>query len=42
MTIAAIYAAGAGGVAASSSNNNMRDIVITDAILKYNEDLKSW
>jgi subtilisin family serine protease len=43
MTIAAIYAAGAGSVAASGpdTNNEMRSIVITDAILKYNEDLRA-
>ncbi|MEZ9593007.1 S8 family serine peptidase [Shewanella sp. 10N.261.52.F9] len=38
MTIAAIYAASAGAVAAS---DNMRSIEITDAILKYNEELQS-
>ncbi|GIU48306.1 S8 family serine peptidase [Shewanella sp. KT0246] len=42
MTMAAIYAAGAGSVAASvNDNNNMRSIEITDAIIKYNEDLRS-
>lgn len=42
MTIAAIYAAGAGSVAAQApSSNNMRDIVITDAVLKYNEDVRA-
>lgn len=43
MTIAAIYAAGVGGAAASSNadTHNMRSIEITDAILKYNEDLRA-
>lgn len=43
MTIAAIYAAGAGSVAASGTdnNNNMRSIEVTDAIIKYNEELRS-
>ena len=42
MTIAAIYAASAGSVAASGNdNNNMRSIEITDAIIKYNEELRS-
>ena len=42
MTVAAIYAAGAGTAAASVNNNNnkMRSIEITDAILKYNENLR--
>lgn len=43
MTIAAIYAAGASSVAASGTNSteSMRSIQITDAIVKYNEDLRS-
>ena len=43
MTIAAIYAAGAGGAAASINTDphNMRSIEITDAILKYNEELRA-
>ncbi|MCG9714319.1 S8 family serine peptidase [Shewanella insulae] len=43
MTVAAIYAAGVGGAAASSNadTHNMRSIEITDAILKYNEDLRA-
>lgn len=40
MTLAAIYAASTGAVAASSSNN-IKSIEITDAILKYNEDIKN-
>ncbi|WP_144210725.1 S8 family peptidase [Shewanella donghaensis] len=42
MTIAAIYAAGAGAAAPSSDPSyGMRSIEITDAIIKYNEELKS-
>jgi subtilisin family serine protease len=43
MTIAAIYTAGAGSVAVASPSNNdgMRSIQITDAIIKYNEDLEN-
>ncbi|WP_285163227.1 S8 family serine peptidase [Shewanella goraebulensis] len=42
MTIAAIYAAGAGSVAASGSPEpEFRSIEITDAIIKFNEDLNN-
>lgn len=41
MTLAAIYAASAGAAASSSTDDNIRSIEITDAILKYNEDIKN-
>ena len=42
MTIAAIYAAGAGASAPTSDpSHGIRSIEITDAIIKYNEELKN-